>query len=153
MNVTTSAILAAYPEPAARFFSHYTPLWRSFAYQNIATTNEILSLIWILNEEGRLSIGHVAKELGVRKLNGIWCQIDPIGHATSLAELESQGFDVTDDRRPDTEEPQFELPVGVITSTRELSDKLHITMRRAQQIYAAKVADLAAGRDLFGMGV
>jgi nitrite reductase/ring-hydroxylating ferredoxin subunit len=96
----------------------------------------------------------LAKEIGVRKIDGVWHAVDPIcGHATSLTELESSGFDVADECEQYTEEPQFELPVGVITSTRELSDKLRVTMRRAQQLVAKQVADLRSGNDLFAMGV
>jgi hypothetical protein len=60
---------------------------------------------------------------------------------------------VADDRGAYNEELQFELPAGVVTSTRELSDKLHVSMRRAQQIFADQVAELAAGNDLFGLEV
>jgi hypothetical protein len=113
-----------------------------------------LSIIWFLYAEHRLALSELANELGVRKIGGIWQAVDPIcGHATSLTQLESHGFDVVDEREEYSEEDQAELPAGVITSTRELSDKLHITMRRAQQIYKSQIADFKAGQDLFGMGV
>jgi hypothetical protein len=160
MNVTTNrngiinSILDVFPPLCAEFYTKHTPFVHKIIRLNLATENEILSIIWILHEERRLTLPELAKEIGVRKIDGVWCSVDPIcGHATSLTQLEEQGFDVTDERGEHNEEPQLELPVGLITTTRELSDKLNISLRRAQQIYKAKLADLRGGYDLFGMEV
>jgi hypothetical protein len=105
--------------------------------------------------ENKKIFGKVCKELGVKQLlNGKWITCDPsLSNSQSLTSLEEQGFDVVDEREEHAEQEQIELPAGVIVSTREFSAKLHITMRRAQQIFAAQVADLRSGQDLFGMGV
>jgi hypothetical protein len=154
MNVTTSKILAVYPKICADFYTKHTPFIRQIIRLNITTEFDILSDIYLLYAEHRLTLGELAKLYKVRKIGGIWHAEDPIcGHPTSLSKLVEQGFDVADEREEYCEEHQPELPVGVITSTRDLANKLHITMRRAQQIYAAKVADLAAGNDLFGLAV
>jgi hypothetical protein len=155
MNNIISAILDVFPPACADFYVKHSPLINNIVGLGLTCHQDALSLIWILNKEGRLSVGELAKEIGVRKVEGVWRAYDPLlsRNTLSLAELESQGFDVADEREQYTEAPQFELPVGVITSTRELSDKLRVSMRRAQQIYSAQVADLAAGRDLFGLGV
>jgi hypothetical protein len=153
-NGIIDSILDVFPQLCAEFYTKQTPFVHKIIRLNLSTENEILSIIWILHEERRLTLPELCKEIGVRKIDGVWCSVDPIcGHSTSLTQLEEQGFDVTDERGEHKEEPQFELPVGVITSTRELSAKLRVSMRRAQQIYSAQVADLAAGRDLFGLGV
>jgi hypothetical protein len=154
MNNIISALLDVFPPLCAEFYAKHAPFIRKIIRLNLSTENEILSIIWILHEERRLTLPELCKEIGVRKIDGVWCSINPIcGHAVSLTQLEEQGFDVTDERGEHNEEPQFELPVGVITSTRELSDKLRVTMRRAQQIFADQVAELAAGNDLFGLEV
>jgi hypothetical protein len=103
-----------------------------------------------------LTLSELAKKYKVRKIGGVWHAFDPVcGHSESLAQLQEKGFDLIDQRTEYEVQPQAqaELPVGVVTSTRELSDKLHVSMRRAQQIFAAQVAELAAGRDLFGLEV
>jgi hypothetical protein len=153
MNAKTSKILAVYPPICADFYTKYTPFIRQIVRQNITTESDILSDIYLLYAENQLEFGELAKRLGVRKINGAWCQVDPIGHAASLSELELQGFDAADEREESEEQAGTELPDNVITTTRELSNKLHVSMRRAQQIFAAQIKDLAAGNDLFGMGV
>lgn len=151
--MNTSKILAALPPLGEAFYLKHTHFIHKLIRLNLTTENEVLSTIWILCEELRLTLPELAKEIGVRKIDGVWHAVDPCGHAVSLSDLEKRGFDVVDERENYTEESQIDLPDGVITSTRELSTKLHITMRRAQQIYKAKLVDLAAGQDLFGLGV
>jgi hypothetical protein len=152
---TVFAILDIFPHDCANFYVKHAPFINNIVGLGLTCHQDALSLIWILNKEGKLSVGELAKEIGVRKVEGVWRAYDPLmsRNTLSLAELESQGFEVADEREQYAEEPQFELPVGVITSTRELSDKLRVTMRRAQQIFADQVADLAAGNDLFGLEV
>jgi hypothetical protein len=154
MSTVTTLILATYPQQCIDFYHKIHGLRRKIITLNIATEHDILSDVYLLYAEHRLTLSELAKLYGLRKIGGIWYSADPIcGNAESLTQLSEQGFDVVDDREEYEEELQPELPVGVITSTRELSDKLRVSMRRAQQIYAAQVADLAAGRDLFGLGV
>lgn len=151
---TTSKILTVFPQKRSDFYKKYAPFIHTVARLNITTNEDILSDIYLLYATGKLTQSELAKLYKIRKLNGIWQAEDPIcGHATSLTELGEQGFDVADEREKYEDEPQFELPVGVITSTRELAAKLHVTMRRAQQLVAAQVVDLQSGYDLFGMEV
>ncbi|BBP00366.1 hypothetical protein [Sulfuriferula nivalis] len=153
MNTSTSKILAALPKICGDFYAKNTPFIHQIIRLNLSSSDDILSDIYVLYAEHRLTLPELSKIYNVRKINNVWHAVDPLGHAQSLAVLESQGFDVVDEREEYVEEPRPELPVCVITSTREFSDKLHITMRRAQQIYKAQIQDLAAGNDLFGMGV
>jgi hypothetical protein len=147
----TRKMIDSYPLECADFFSKYTPFISQVVRLSISTHEDVMQEIYLLFAENKLEFGELAKRLGVRKINGVWCQVDPIGHAASLSELELQGFDLVDDRLEYEEQPQAELPANVVTSTRELAEKLHVTMRRAQQIFAAQVADLSSGNDLFGL--
>jgi hypothetical protein len=154
MNTATAQALAACPPRATNFFINHKPIIDKFINMGTTTEREVLSIIWILCAELRLTLPELAKELGVRKINGVWLAMDPVcGHSESLTQLEKQGFDLVDERDEYQEEPQVELPDGVVASTRELAEKLGITRRRAQQLVAMQVADLRSGNDLFGMGL
>jgi hypothetical protein len=153
-KMSRSKIMAALPPECTEFYTKNQWFIRVLVNIGVATQDDIVSDVFILHAANDLTFGALAKIYNVRKLNGVWVATDPIcGHAESLNQLGEQGFDVIDERLEYSEESQPELPAGVVVSTRELSRKLHVTMRRAQQIYAAKVADLAAGNDLFGLGV
>ncbi|ARU30684.1 hypothetical protein CAP31_02665 [Sulfuriferula sp. AH1] len=154
MKITTSAILAAYPPRGEAFYVMHAPFINKLIRLNLTTENDVLSTIWILCEELRLTLPELAKEIGVRKIDGVWCSVDPVhGHAISLADIEEQGFDLINEREEYTDEEQVELPPGVITNPRELANRLGVSVRRAQQIMQAKIADLKSGDDLFGLMV
>jgi hypothetical protein len=146
--------MAALPPECTEFYSKNQWFIRVLVNIGVATQDDIISDVFLLHATNDLTFSGLAKMYQVRKINGVWQATDPIcGHAQSLEELSEQGFDVVDERDEYLEESHFELPVGVMRSTRELSRKLHVTMRRAQQIFADQVAELAAGNDLFGLEV
>jgi hypothetical protein len=153
---TVSAILDIFPHDCADFYTKHARFVQTLVSIGVTTHQDALSDIYLLYAEHRLTLSELAKKYKVRKIGGVWHAFDPAcGHSESLAQLQEKGFDLIDQRTEYEVQPQAqaELPVGVVTSPRELSDKLHVSMRRAQQIFAAQVANLRSGNDLFGMGV
>jgi hypothetical protein len=162
MNVTTTrsgiitAILDIFQSVCAEFYTKLAPFVNNIVSLGLTCHQDALSLIWVLNKEGRLSVGQLAKELGIRKVDGVWRAFDPLLSTStlSLTQLEQQGFDVADERGVcEEEDHQQELPQGVIACTATLAQKFHIGRRRAQQIVAEQIADFKTGNNLFGLGI